>query len=166
MNYIPAPWREDYVKNVTKQKGCVFCRSLKRGDDRETLILHRGAHNFIILNRYPYTPGHLMIAPYRHLARFDQAPRETTDEMSELIKLCLKVLKKQYRPHGFNTGMNLGTSSGAGVVGHFHFHVIPRWTGDSNFMPLIAGTKVLPEDLATAFARLAPLFRKFSSEPD
>jgi len=164
MNYIPAPWREDYVKNVYKQKGCIFCRSLKLHDDRETLILHRGTYNFVILNRFPYTPGHLMIAPVRHLARFERAPKETTDEMADLLKLSLAILRKQYGPHGFNTGMNLGHSAGAGVADHYHLHVIPRWTGDSNFMPLVAGTKVMTEDLFTAYERLAPLFRKFSSE--
>jgi len=163
MNYIPAPWRESYVKNVYKQKGCFFCRLPKINKDRETFILHRGTYNFIILNRFPYTPGHLMIAPYRHLARFERAPKETTDEMADLVKLSLIILRKQYGPHGFNTGMNLGHSAGAGVADHYHLHVIPRWTGDANFMPLVAGTKVMTVDLAGSYERLVPLFGKYAA---
>lgn len=160
MEYIPAPWREEYVKNVFKTRGCIFCRALKRKEDGKTHILYRGKHNFIILNRFPYTPGHLMIAPYRHQAFFERSGKETSDEMADLLKISVRILKKQYRPHGFNTGMNLGQSAGAGVASHYHFHVIPRWSGDSNFMPLVAGTKVFTEDLRTTYDRLQPLFQK------
>lgn len=160
MEYISAPWREEYVRKILKMRECIFCQVLKLKNDREAFILFRGVHNFIVLNKYPYTTGHLMIAPYKHLASFEQAKKELTDEMTDLIKLSLKALKKKYRPHGFNTGMNLGQSAGAGVADHYHLHVIPRWTGDSNFMPIVGKTKVMIEDLKTTYDQLLPLFQK------
>ena len=129
-------------------------------NDRNAFILYRGKTNFIVLNKYPYTPGHLMIAPYRHLSSFERAKKESTDEMVDLLKLSLSILKKKYRPHGFNTGMNLGNSAGAGVADHFHLHVIPRWIGDSNFMPLVGKTKVVIEDIVTTYAQLLPSFQR------
>ncbi len=160
MEYITAPWREEYVKKVFKMKGCIFCQALKQKNDKQTFILHRGIHNFILLNKYPYTPGHLMIAPYKHLCSIELAEKEATDEMTEFLKTCLKLLKKQYNPHGFNTGMNIGRSAGAGVADHYHMHIIPRWVGDSNFMPLIGKTKVILEDLHTSYGQLLLLFDK------
>jgi len=160
MEYISAPWREDYVKKLCRMSECIFCHALKLGNDQKAYILYRGDHNFIILNKFPYSPGHLMIAPYKHLATFDESRKELSNEMADLLKLSLKVLRKNYQPHGFNAGMNLGQSAGAGVVDHFHLHVIPRWVGDANFMPLISQTKVLIEDLNTTYARLLPLFKK------
>jgi len=160
MEYISAPWRERYVRNVVKMKECIFCRAMKANDDRAAFILFRGAHNFIILNKFPYTPGHLMIAPYQHLSSFERVDDEVSDELADLLKLSLRVLRKKYAPHGFNAGMNLGQSAGAGVADHYHLHVIPRWTGDSNFMPLVSETRVLIEDLKTTFERLFPLFEK------
>lgn len=160
MEYISAPWREEYVRKVLKMNECIFCQALKLRNDKEAYILFRGVHNFIILNKYPYTPGHLMIAPYKHLASFESAKKETSDEMADLLKLSLKVLKKNYHPHGFNAGMNLGQSAGAGIADHFHLHVIPRWVGDSNFMPLICKTRVHIEDLSTTYERLFSLFQK------
>jgi ATP adenylyltransferase len=165
MEYISAPWREGYVKKVCRMRGCIFCRALKLKNDRAAYILFRGRHNFIILNKFPYNPGHLMIAPYRHAASLDRAPKEASDELAELLKLSLKVLKKNYRPQGFNAGLNLGRSAGAGVVHHYHLHVIPRWQGDSNFMPLISQTRVLIEDLDSAYERLCPLFKKARVNP-
>jgi ATP adenylyltransferase len=160
MEYISTPWREEYVKNIYKMTECIFCRALKRKDDRKAYILYRGTHNFIMLNKFPYTPGHLIIAPYRHIASFERAKKEITDEMTDILKLSLKALKKNYQPHGFNTGMNLGKSAGAGVADHYHLHVIPRWVGDSNFMPLVGKTKVTLEDLNTTYDRLLPVFQK------
>lgn len=160
MEYISAPWREEYVKKVCRMRGCIFCQALKIKNDKSAFILLRGKHNFIILNKFPYNPGHLMIAPFRHLASFDRAPKEASDEMADLLKVSLKVLRKNYRPHGFNAGMNLGRSAGAGVVDHYHLHVIPRWHGDSNFMPLVSQTRVLIEDLESTYERLRPLFHK------
>lgn len=160
MEYISTPWREEYVKNIYKMTECIFCRALKLKDDRKAYILYRGTHNFIMLNKFPYTPGHLIIAPYRHIASFERAKKEITAEMTDVLKLSLKVLKKKYHPHGFNTGMNLGKSAGAGVAEHYHLHVIPRWVGDSNFMPLVGKTKVTIEDLNTTYDRLLPVFQK------
>lgn len=132
--------------------------------DREAFILLRGVHNFIVLNKYPYTTAHLLIAPYKHTVSFEKAKKELTDEMTDLLKLSLKVLKKEYRPHGFNTGMNLGQCAGAGVADHYHLHVILRWSGDSNFMPIVGKTKVMIEDLETTYDRLFPLFHKAKSD--
>jgi len=160
MRYIPTPWREHYVRNTVKAKGCALCEALRSGDERKSGILYRGTHHFIILNRYPYTTGHLMIAPYRHTAAFERSSPAATAEMGELLKSTLRILRAHYRPQGFNAGMNLGRSAGAGVAEHYHLHVIPRWTGDANFLPLVSGTKVVTEDLETTFDRLEPLFEK------
>jgi ATP adenylyltransferase len=160
MQYIPAPWRERYVKNALKTKGCVLCGALKRGADKEAYILYRGTHHFIILNTFPYTPGHLMIAPLRHTADFARTSPAAASELAGLLKLAVRVLGAHYHPQGFNAGMNLGRSAGAGVADHYHLHVIPRWTGDSNFMPLVGRTRVLTEDLDTTYERLFPLFEK------
>ena len=165
MEYISAPWRGPYVRQVRRMRGCVFCRALKAGDDRAAHILYRGKHNFVLLNKFPYTPGHLMIAPFRHTAAFDRMPPEVSSEMAGLLQLSLKILRKACRPHGFNAGMNLGQSAGAGVVHHFHLHVIPRWHGDSNFMPLVSQTRVLIEDLDSTYDRLRPLFQKAGRPP-
>jgi ATP adenylyltransferase len=160
MRYVAAPWREPYVRKVHQTAGCALCRALKSGQDEDGHILHRGQRSFVILNKYPYLPGHLMVAPFKHLSAFDRSEKALSDEIADLLKLSLKVLKVGYRPQGFNVGMNLGRSAGAGVVDHYHLHVVPRWQGDSNFMPIIGRTKIVIEDLDATFARLAPLFRK------
>jgi ATP adenylyltransferase len=160
MRYIAAPWREVYVRSVNDMKECIFCRARKLKHDREAYILYRGHHSFILLNKFPYLPGHLMIAPYQHLAAFERSRKELSDEISDLLKMSLAILGKNYRPQGFNLGMNIGKSAGAGIADHFHFHIIPRWTGDSNFMPIVGRTKVVIEDLDTTYARLRPLFEK------
>ena len=165
MEYISAPWRGPYVRQVYRMRGCVFCRALKVRDDRSAHILYRGKYNFVLLNKFPYTPGHLMIAPFRHTASFDRVGKEASAEMASLLQLSLKILKKSVRPHGFNAGMNLGQSAGAGVVHHYHLHVIPRWHGDSNFMPLVSQTRVLIEDLDSTYDRLRPLFQKAGRPP-
>jgi ATP adenylyltransferase len=164
MKFITAPWREEYIKKAFKMTECIFCQALETEKDSEAFILHRTKHNFLILNRYPYTPGHLMIAPYEHLDSIEKAEKEITDEMADLLKLSLSVLRKTYRPHGFNTGMNIGRSAGAGVADHYHLHVIPRWTGDSNFMPLIGKTKVVIEDIETTYKKLRSHFQKMKNE--
>ena len=158
MRYISAPWRADYVRRSSAVKGCIFCDALRAGDDRTATVLLRGRHNFILLNRFPYNPGHLMIAPTRHLADFAAARPAERTELAELQAAALRVLQQAYRPQGFNTGMNLGQSAGAGITGHYHLHIIPRWTGDSNFMPLVGGTRVFIEDLDTTYQKLRPLF--------
>jgi ATP adenylyltransferase len=159
MRYLTAPWRADYVRRGLAAKRCFLCEALK-GDDRAAAVLHRGRHNIVVLNRYPYTPGHLMIAPKRHLADFARATAAERNELAELLQRALRVLGRAYGPQGFNAGMNLGASAGAGVTGHYHLHVLPRWTGDSNFMPLVGGTRVFIEDLETTYQKLRPLFDK------
>ncbi len=158
MRYISAPWRADYVRRALTMKGCIFCAAVKSRDDRVPAVLCRGRHHVVMLNKYPYTPGHLMIAPKRHVADFVEARAGERSELAELFQAALRVLGAAYAPHGFNAGMNLGASAGAGVAGHYHLHVVPRWTGDANFMPLVGATKVFIEDLDTTYRRLRPLF--------
>ena len=160
MKYIIAPWRKEYILRACEMKECIFCEALKLNNDHKAFILHRADHNFIILNRYPYNPGHVMIAPYRHLDSMEKSKNEEAFEMIELLQLSLKILRKKYNPHGFNTGMNIGRSAGAGVIDHYHLHIIPRWTGDSNIMPIIGNTKVMIEDLKTTYKLLVPLFKE------
>jgi len=160
MKYIFAPWRKEYILQACDMTECIFCSALKANNDSKSFILYRGDHNFIILNKFPYNPGHLMIAPYSHLDSMEKSSREESNELMVLLQLCLKNLRKNYNPHGFNTGMNIGRSAGAGVIDHYHLHIIPRWTGDSNFMPLIGKTKVVIEDLKTTYKQLLPLFKE------
>lgn len=160
MRYIAAPWRADYVRKALTVKRCIFCDALKDRNDRRATVLYRGRRCFILLNRFPYTPGHLMIAPKRHTADFAGSRPEEGAELAELLRMSLRFLGEAYRPAGFNTGMNLGHSAGAGIAGHYHMHVIPRWTGDSNFMPIVGGTRIFIEDLDTTYQRLRPLFDK------
>lgn len=160
MRYISAPWRADYVRKALSMKRCIFCEALKSRDDRSATVLYRGRRNFLLLNRYPYTPGHLLIAPKRHVADFADARLDERAELADLLQVAIRVLRTSYAPHGFNTGMNLGQSAGAGVAGHYHLHVVPRWTGDANFMPLVGATRVFIEDLDATFKKLRPLFDK------
>jgi ATP adenylyltransferase len=158
MRYISAPWRADYVRRGGSVERCVFCEAVKGRDDRGAGVLFRGRQNIVMLNKYPYTPGHLMIAPRRHLADFVAARPGERSELADLLQAALRILGAAYGPQGFNAGMNLGASAGAGVAGHYHLHVVPRWTGDSNFMPLVGATRVFIEDLDTTYNRLRPLF--------
>jgi ATP adenylyltransferase len=158
MRYMTAPWRAAYVRKAMRLTTCIFCDAFRTGDDRRAAVLLRGRRNFVMLNRYPYTPGHLMIAPSRHVADLARVRPDEGAELFELLRAAVRVLGAAYKPHGFNTGMNLGRSAGAGVAGHVHLHVIPRWTGDANFMPLVGGTRVFIEDLDTTYERLRPLF--------
>jgi ATP adenylyltransferase len=138
---------------------CIFCEAFQDpSNDEKSFVLHRGAHNFIILNLYPYISGHLMIAPNEHLSEFGLAPKETTDEMMDLAKRCQTALGEVYAPDGFNLGMNLGRAAGAGVADHFHLHVMPRWNGDTNFMSTVGETRVLPEDLPATYRKLLSKF--------
>ena len=160
MRYISAPWRADYVRKALSMKRCFFCEALKGRDDRSTVVLYRGRRNFVLLNRYPYTPGHLLIAPKRHVADFAEARPGERAELADLLRVALRILRVRYAPPGVNVGMNLGPSAGAGVAGHYHLHVVPRWMGDANFMPLVGATRVFIEDLDTTYQKLRPLFDK------
>ena len=158
MRYIAAPWRADYVRRGPTPERCVFCEAVRSTDDRAAAVVWRGRHNIILLNRFPYTPGHLLISPKRHRADFAAAGPAERNELAELFQMSLRVLGRAYRPQGFNAGMNLGASAGAGVTGHYHLHIVPRWTGDANFMPLVGGTRVFIEDLDMTYHKLRPLF--------
>jgi ATP adenylyltransferase len=160
-----TPWRYQYISGEAAEKSgddssptnsCIFC-TLPRKDpaqDERNLIVHRAQHNFIILNLYPYTAGHLLVIPYEHTSELDSVSKEGTDEMMDLAKRAQTVLRAAYRPDGFNLGMNLGRAAGAGVAEHVHLHIMPRWTGDANFMSTIGETRVLPEDLPTTYNKL------------
>jgi ATP adenylyltransferase len=137
---------------------CIFCEAIKK-EDEEALILYRGKHNFIIMNLFPYNTGHLMIAPYRHIASPEEANSEELQEMVELMKFVLELLRKAYQPHGFNIGMNIGRASGAGVDKHYHLHIVPRWEGDTNFMAVFDETKVIARDVKDVYRELKKLLK-------
>jgi ATP adenylyltransferase len=162
MDRLWSPWRYQYVSKAAPGPGgeCIFCIKASEGRDRENYVVHRGSRNFIILNLYPYTSGHLMIAPYAHVSSLEAAPGETLAEMMLLAQLAETHLRRVYRPQGFNLGMNLGESAGAGVPGHIHMHVLPRWAGDTNFMTTVAETRVLPESLDVTFDKLQQAFEQ------
>jgi ATP adenylyltransferase len=156
VEYLWSPWRYDYIAASGKKPGsCVFCIGEDRQHDADRLVLFRGVFNFLILNLFPYTSGHLMIAPYAHVDRLQDLRTEQTSEMMDLARRATGALEKLYRPAGYNIGMNLGESAGAGVKDHLHLHVVPRWVGDSNFMTITGETRVLPEELHVTFSRLS-----------
>jgi ATP adenylyltransferase len=157
-----APWRMEYLKDHDKKSGdgCVFCTLPQEPTDRENLIVHRAKHSFVILNRYPYNNGHLMVVPNRHVASFDLLPDEDLTEIALVAKRAVKVLENAYRAEGFNLGMNLGIAGGAGIRDHMHLHVVPRWVGDTNFMPVIAETKSMPQHLLTSYDQIFDQFRR------
>lgn len=156
MDYIWTPWRYQYMAQVTsgKQPECIFCDAVARNNDTETLIIHRGAKTFVILNRYPYTSGHVMIVPYAHVAELQLCETAALTEMMQLAQRVEAALRATYKPDGMNFGMNLGRAAGAGVAGHLHLHGLPRWYGDANFMSVTAETRVHPEELQTTYERL------------
>ena len=158
MDHLWSPWRYQYVSKSTPASGCIFCVMGSEDRDKENYIVHRGEHSFVILNLYPYSTGHLMIAPYAHIADLESAPEAALNEIMKLARLAQIHLRAVYRPHGFNLGMNLGESAGAGVPGHIHMHVLPRWPGDTNFMTTVAETRVLPEALDVTYEKLKKAF--------
>ncbi len=159
MDRLWSPWRYAYIRTASPSDACIFCAKLAENNDRENYVLFRGQYNFVLLNLYPYTNGHLMIAPYEHVATLEQAQPETLTEMMALTRESEGHLRSVYRPHGINLGMNIGESAGAGVTGHIHMHVLPRWAGDANFMTVVAETRVLPEGLETTYEKLAAAFQ-------
>jgi ATP adenylyltransferase len=143
---------------MKKPEGCFLCEDPGQDDDARNYILYRGSENFVIMNSYPYNPGHLMVAPYRHVALLEELTEEERNEHFEIVSRCVKVLREEANPEGFNIGMNLGKASGAGIAGHIHTHIVPRWHGDNNFMAVLADTKVVPEALAETYERLKGKF--------
>jgi ATP adenylyltransferase len=154
MDYLWTPWRYRYVAEVKNLAGCVFCEAHAANRDDEWLIVQRAVKNFVILNRYPYTSGHVMIVPYAHTADFSGLERDTAAEMMLLSQRVQAAIDDVYHPDGFNLGMNLGRSAGAGIADHLHMHLVPRWTGDTNFMTTVSETRLEPEDLATTYTKL------------
>jgi ATP adenylyltransferase len=149
-----APWRLEYIASADEQKGCVFCEA-DAGEDEERLVVHRGERAFVLLNRFPYASGHLLVAPRRHVAEFGKLDDAEALELHRLAAQGLTALAETFAPHGYNVGWNLGRVAGAGIVDHVHLHVVPRWSGDTNFMPVLADVKVLPEHLLDTRRKLA-----------
>lgn len=163
MQQLFTPWRNAYITaTAPSEPGCFFCAAAEPPlrEDAESLVVHRGRHHLVMLNLHPYSSGHLMVAPLEHLASPDESGPEARAELWPLVIKAQKVLREAYRPHGFNLGMNVGTPAGAGVPGHFHFHVVPRWTGDTNFMTVLAEVRLIPEDLRQSRERLRALFAR------
>jgi ATP adenylyltransferase len=154
-----APWRHTYIKRtLAEETGCPFCVAINTGVGLESLIVYKGQTCSVILNKFPYNNGHTMVIPHRHTADFDKLTPEEHHEMHALLKRTFEALKIAYQPHGVNIGMNLGRVGGAGIIDHLHYHLVPRWNGDTNFMPVIGLTKVISESLEETYKKLLPLF--------
>ena len=158
MDYLWTPWRYNYVTNTDKASGCVFCEVLQEPDDEKARIVYRGTHCFIILNTFPYTSGHVMVVPYAHLDELQKLPPDVAQEMMALSQRMEGVLRELYRPDGVNLGMNIGKAAGAGVAGHIHMHVLPRWVADANFVSVVGETRILPETLDVTWRRMKEAF--------
>lgn len=160
MDYLWSPWRYQYVQKGTRASGCIFCEQAASKNDEEHFLVHRGRDNFVVLNLYPYTTGHLMIVPYQHVNTLEAANPAALEEMMLLAQASQKHLREIYNAPGYNLGMNLGESAGAGIADHIHMHVLPRWPGDTSFITTVSETRVLPEELAVTFRKLKAAFEK------
>ena len=156
MERLWRPWRIEYVRNIEsiRDEGCIFCSKPAGHDDRDSLILHRGDTAYIIMNLYPYNTGHVMATPYRHIGDLEELSEAEMKELMDLTALAVKAIKREMQPQGFNLGMNLGKAAGAGFDEHIHMHIVPRWQGDTNFMPVVGESKVMPETIADTYERL------------
>jgi ATP adenylyltransferase len=154
MDYLWTPWRYAYVSGTEKTTGCVFCNAARGTDDAKTWIAYRGKNCFVILNAFPYTPGHVMIVPYAHLDELRKLPSDAANEMMALSQRMETVLRELYHPDGINLGMNIGKAAGAGIAGHIHMHVLPRWVADANFVSVIGETRILPETLDVTWEKM------------
>lgn len=159
MKTLWAPWRMAYITGL-KQGGCILCEMPDEGDDRRRFILARGTHTYVVMNVFPYNSGHLMVVPYRHTDALSKMTGAETAEMMLLAQQSENALRAAFSAEGFNVGMNLGRVAGAGIVAHIHLHVVPRWDGDTNFMPVVGETKVIPQSLEDTYERLVPYFRR------
>jgi len=159
MEKLWAPWRIEYIKNEKKNDECIFCCKPLENDHQKNLIVYQGKTCYVIMNYYPYNNGHLMIVPYRHLADLSSLSSDEKIEIMELLEHAVEILKQDMSPHGFNIGVNLGEVAGAGIVNHLHYHVVPRWKGDTNFMPVTGHTKVISEALEETYQRLQLKFK-------
>ncbi|MBI3170033.1 MAG: HIT domain-containing protein [Chloroflexi bacterium] len=158
MRHLWSPWRMTYIENNKIEEGCVFCNAQAKTDSPENLIAFRGKLAYVILNRFPYTSGHLMVIPFAHIATIEELDALTRAEMMELTSRCTTELRAIYKPEGFNVGINMGEAAGAGVLGHVHIHIVPRWAGDTNFMSAVGETRVLPESLEDTYKRVKSAF--------
>lgn len=162
MDHLWTPWRSTYVKGTNRPAvSCIFCRAFERPDE-ENFVLFRGEHNFALLNLYPYSTGHLMVAPNAHVSRLNEVPDEVTAEMMRFARRAEQVLEEVYTPEGLNLGLNLGEAAGAGIAGHMHLHVLPRWKGDANFMTVVGHTRIMPEAIETTYEKLRSVFQQLS----
>jgi len=164
MDRLWAPWRMEYIISTQDDdQECIFCQKPKETDDRENLIVYRSSQSFVIMNKFPYNNGHLMVVPYVHESDLTKFTDDVLLDMQHLLQLSLKALNETMKPHGINIGVNLGRSAGAGIVDHLHYHMVPRWNGDTNYMPVLAGTKVISEALVDSWQKLHTSFKKLSS---
>lgn len=163
MERLWAPWRMEYIKSLQKkEKECIFCQKPKESNDKENLIVYRSNHSFVILNKYPYNNGHLMVVPYIHESDMLKLDDNVLLNMQHLLQLSVRALQGTMNPHGLNIGMNLGRSAGAGIKDHLHYHIVPRWEGDTNYMPIFTGTKIVSEALADSWDKLNIAFKELS----
>ncbi len=158
MNHLWAPWRSKYMQENREKQGCIFCDAAASPNDEQALVVYRGEFAFVMLNRFPYTSGHVMIAPYMHAARLAAVSEATTAEIMRLLRRGEEILERTYRADGLNLGMNLGEAAGAGIEKHIHMHLLPRWHGDANFMTVVGETRVLPESLEDTYRKLLDAF--------
>ncbi len=156
-----APWRFKYIENVSNKNECIFCTKPREEPSKDNLVLYKSRHSFIILNLFPYNTGHLMIAPYKHTSKILDLNDEEWLDIVNLLNLSIKIIEEVYKPQGFNIGMNIGRISGAGIEEHLHIHIVPRWAGDTNFMPVISNTKVIPESLEDTYNKLEKKLEEF-----
>lgn len=160
MKILWSPWRIKYIEGFKKGYECIFCIKPTNKNDKKNFILKRGNYSFVIMNIFPYNPGHLMVAPYRHIKELKDLNKEEIWEIIEFVKESIEVLKKAYSPHGFNIGINIGRTAGAGFEEHIHFHIVPRWEGDTNFMPVLCNTKIISEELRRTYRKLKKYYAK------
>lgn len=158
MTYLWTPWRSTYMKENKRTAGCIFCEAAAASEDEETLVIFRGRSCFVILNRYPYTSGHVMVAPYAHVSRLSHVGDEVAGEIMDLTRFAERAIGEIYSPDGINLGMNMGEAAGAGIEQHIHMHVLPRWKGDANFMTSVGSTRIIPELLSDTWAKLHGYF--------
>ncbi|MET0691947.1 MAG: HIT domain-containing protein [Candidatus Binatia bacterium] len=160
MKQLWAPWRMAYINDDAKDAGCIFCTLYRQDDQRAALVLAQTSHSVVIMNKYPYNNGHLLLAPKRHENNPDKLPSEEFIDLNEALRRSIEIVRSAFHPGGINLGMNLGKCAGAGIEDHLHWHIVPRWEGDANFMPVIAETRVMPQHLLDSYDRLQPFFRE------
>lgn len=160
MKQLWSPWRMSFIEKGMKLSECIFCDLPKKGENAKTFVIHKGKKSFIILNRYPYTNGHLMVIPRRHKSQFEKLTSLEHEEINQFISLSIEVLKKVVKAQGFNVGLNLGKVAGAGIENHLHYHIVPRWTGDHNFMPVLSEVRMIPDHIESTYQKLKTEFDK------